>query len=243
MAFLAALRFLTTIPLPGRQPTRDDLSQAPGYFPSAGLIIGLALAAVDALLRSALPQTVVAALLLVTLLALTGGLHLDGLADTCDGFFHGAATPAQRLEIMRDSRVGGYGVAGAITLILVQYAALGSLAPAVRPMALVLMATLSRWAMSFALAAFPYAHTEGMGTHFREGLRASTIVWGTVFTLVVCLVIAGALGAMLLTVVWCATWLAAKALMTRLPGLTGDTYGAISEFMQTLVLVLVLAAG
>ncbi|MBI2886327.1 MAG: adenosylcobinamide-GDP ribazoletransferase [Chloroflexi bacterium] len=249
MALLTAFRFLTAIPLPGHVPASGGMATAVAFFPVVGLAIGLALAAADALLLATLPPAVASALLLLLLLAITGGLHLDGLADTCDGFFHAAIAPARRLEIMRDSRVGGYGVAGVVSLVLVQYSALASLPanlPAeqagLRASALVLMATLSRWAMSFALGAFPYAHAEGLGAQFRAGLRTSTIVVGTAVTLLICVVIAGALGAALLTAVWSATWLMGKALVARLGGLTGDTYGAINEVVQALVLLALLAA-
>lgn len=242
MAFLAALRFLTALPLPPRLPTAQELAAAPGYFPVVGLTLGLMLAAADGLLRLVLPSSVVSALLLVVLLGLTGGLHLDGLADTCDGFFANA-TPARRLEIMRDSRVGGYGVAGVASLLLVQYAALSALPTEQRAASLTLMGALSRWAMSFALLAFPYAHQEGMGAPFREGPKGQAVLGATVSTLLVCVALAGAMGVLLLATLWAATWLVAKVLLTRLPGLTGDTYGAINEVAQAVVLVLLLVPG
>ena len=241
MALLAALRFLTVVPLPPRQPTPQELAAAPGFFPAVGLIIGLGLTELDALLLLWLPTPVVSALLLVALLALTGGLHLDGLADTCDGYFY-AASPERRLEIMRDSRVGGYGVAGVATVLLVQYAALASLPPGIRAVALVLMATLSRWAMTFALTVFPYARPQGMGTPFQGGPRRRLLLGATVFTLLVSAASTGAAGALLLATVWIATWVMAQVLTKRLPGLTGDTYGAINETTQALVLLLLLAA-
>ena len=247
MALLAAIRFLTVLPLPTRPPTARELAASGGYFPAVGLPIGLALAAVAAILNPLLPQAVVAALLLVVLLGITGGLHVDGLADTCDGFFCNAESPARRLEIMRDSRVGGYGVAGVVSLLLVQYASIASLPAGVLATALALMATLSRWAMTYALVAFPYARSDlptgqagGMGAPFQPSSRPRTLLGGTLFTLAVSVLLAGATGALLLAVVWLGTWLLARALMARLPGLTGDTYGAINEAIQALVLLFLL---
>lgn len=240
MAFLAALRFLTVLPLPTSPPSPEELAHAPGYFPLVGFLIGLALAVLDAALRLFLPDSVVAALLIVALLAITGGLHIDGLADTCDGVFSNA-TPEERLEIMRDSCTGSFGVAGVATVLLVQYAALTNIAPGGRAEALVLMATLSRWAMSYALAAFPYARASGLGAPFRQGpphwLGIATISCG----LACLLLLRGAWGLPLLVVVWAATWGLARLLLQRLPGLTGDTYGAINEAIQALVLLALVA--
>ena len=264
MALLAAIRFLTVLPLPARPPTAQELAAAATYFPAVGLLIGLALAAVALPLNLLLPQPVVAALLLVLLLGITGGLHVDGLADTCDGFFCNAESPARRLEIMRDSRVGGYGVAGVVSVMLVQYAAIASQPAGTLTAALALMATLSRWAMTYALVAFPYARSDlptlpgrpgdspsesesstgqagGMGTPFQPASRTRTLLSGTLFTLAVSVLLAGATGVLLLAVVWLGTWLMARALMARLPGLTGDTYGAINEDIQALVLLFLLA--
>lgn len=240
MALLAAIRLLTVLPLPIRPPTAQELAGAGSYFPVVGLLIGLAMAAVALPLNLLLPQPVVAALLLVLLLGITGGLHVDGLADTCDGFFCNAESPARRLEIMRDSRVGGYGVAGVVSLLLVQYASIASLSAGGLTASLVLMATLSRWAMTYALVAFPYARSEGMGTPLQPTSRPLTLLGATLFTLAASVLLAGAAGVLLLAVVWLGTWLVARALMARLPGLTGDTYGAINEAMQALVLLFLL---
>ena len=143
--------------------------------------------------------------------------------------------------------MGGYGVAGVVSLLLVQYASIASLPAGVLATALALMATLSRWAMTYALVAFPYARSDlptgqagGMGAPFQPSSRPRTLLGGTLFTLAVSVLLAGATGALLLAVVWLGTWLLARALMARLPGLTGDTYGAINEAIQALVLLFLL---
>jgi len=241
VGLLAALRFLTVLPLPGNSSTPGELASAAGYFPVVGLLIGLILAACDALLRPALPDQVLAALLIIIMLGITGGLHADGLADTCDGLFVAGASPERRLEVMRDSRVGGYGVAGVVSVLLLQYAGLASLPPAVRTSALVAMPALSRWAMTYALIGFPYARSQGLGVAFQPASRVRALSVATVFTLLTCGLLLGTSGAFLLATVWASTWMAARLVMTRLPGLTGDTYGAINEVTQGLVLVLLTA--
>jgi adenosylcobinamide-GDP ribazoletransferase len=239
--FLAALGFLTVFPVPGRVAA-GSLAAAPGHFPAVGLFIGLALVAAQAGLSPRLPAPVLAALLLALLVAITGGLHLDGLADTCDGFFAPGAGRERRLEIMRDSRVGSHGVTAVAIVLLLQYGALSSLPQPAWIPALLLMTVLSRWAVAFVLLVFPYGRREGMGSAFHGGPVYRSLVGSTLFTLGVSALVAGVLGCLLMLVVAPAAWAAGRVLLARLPGLTGDSYGAVNEVVQALVLVLVVAA-
>lgn len=235
--FVAALTFLTVIRFPW-QPNPDAFRTAPAFFPLVGALVGIALALLDEILRLVLPVPVTSALVLLALLGLTGGLHLDGLADTCDAFFAAGATPERRLEIMRDSHVGAYAVAGVVLVLLVQYAALSSLSPAIRAQALILMGALSRWAMAAAIAMFPYGRAQGLGTAFHGG---RSVQWPAVIALAIALVIVGPLGAVLLVAAGVLVWVTGKLLMSRLPGLTGDSYGAMNEVTQAFVLIGALA--
>ena len=128
MSLIVALGFLTALPLPRGGALRPEaLARSLGFFPVAGAIIGGLLLALDLALGLVLPVGVRSVLLLVALIAITRGLHFDGLMDVCDGLF-GGFTPERRLEIMRDSRVGAFGVLGAAADLLLRYAALSSLA-------------------------------------------------------------------------------------------------------------------
>lgn len=240
MAFVAALTFLTVVRLPGQRDP-DAFRAAPGFFPVVGTLIGVALALFDSALRLALPVPVVSGLVLLALLGITGGLHLDGLADTCDAFFAAGATPERRLEIMRDSHAGAYAIAGVVLVLLLEFAALSALSPDVRGRALVVMGTLSRWAMALAINLFPYARPEGLGTAFRGAASPGRVVWPTALALLISLLMMGSLGAALLGGTGTVTWLTGRALMARLPGLTGDSYGAINEVTQAAVLIMALA--
>jgi adenosylcobinamide-GDP ribazoletransferase len=233
MALVAAVSFLTVLRLPW-QPDPGAFRTAPAFFPLVGALVGIAMAVLDEVVRLVLPMTVSSALVLLALLGITGGLHLDGLADTCDGFFAVGATPERRLEIMRDSHVGAYAIAGVVLVLLVQYAALSSLSPAIRVQALILMGALSRWGMAAAIVLFPYGRTQGLGTAFHGGL---SIVWPAVIALTVALVVVGPLGVVLLAAAGVLVWITGKVLMSRLPGLTGDSYGAINEVTQAFTLV------
>lgn len=237
LPLLIALEFLTVLPLrqqAGAEP--DAFPRSVPFFPWVGLLLGLALVGLDFLLGAVLAPGVVNALLVVALMVLTGALHLDGLMDSCDGLL--CAKPAEkRLEIMRDSRVGGFGVAGAVAVVLLKYAALGALIGPARPIGLLLAPTLARWAMVYAMVAFPYGRSQGLGSMFRpaEGRRA--LLLATVAALLIAVVAGGWRGPGLLVLVWLGTWLVAKFTMARIPGLTGDVYGAVNEIGETLVLL------
>ena len=242
MGFLTALRFLTALPLrpepPDAAPERFGRSLA--YFPLVGLLIGLILAGMDAVLRTVFPASVVNGLLLLAGALLTGGLHLDGLADACDGLF-ARAVPDRRLEIMRDSRIGGFGAAGVACLLVVQYGALEGLALDQRITALALAGLLSRWAMVLSIAAFPYARSAGVGRAFKDGATPAAVAAATLST-VAGAAVAGVIGLLAALAVSAAAWLLGRWTLTRIPGLTGDIYGAIGVVTETLTLVLLTAS-
>ena len=122
-----AVTFLTSLPLRiGGEVTAAELWGSMGWYPLVGLAMGAAAWGIFAALSWLLPPLVAAALVVLLLEAFTRGLHLDGLMDTCDGYFSGA--PRERaLEIMKDSRAGAMGVAGAVLVIVLKVAALGAL--------------------------------------------------------------------------------------------------------------------
>jgi adenosylcobinamide-GDP ribazoletransferase len=236
-----AAQFLTAVPLPLAVPAGPaQLGWALAWFPAVGGLLGLALAGVDAAARALWPPWVAAALVLVAGTLLTGGLHLDGLMDTCDGLF-GGRTAERRLEIMRDSRVGSYGVlAGALQLLL-KLAGLAALPSEVRAGAFVAMAVSGRWGMAAAVWAFPYARPQGLGTAFKRGATWSTSAGATLLAAATLVVAAGVPGLVLLPLAGCVAWLAGAYAVARLGGLSGDCYGAINELVESAVLLAVVA--
>jgi len=248
LSFLAAVRFLTVIPLPGRRElSREELGRSVVYFPAVGIIIGLILAGLHWLLSLILPSGVVNALLLVALVVITGALHMDGFMDTCDGL-GGQKTPESRWKIMSDSRVGGFGVAGAILLLLVKYVSLNSVPPALMTATLVLMPMIGRWAMVYAIFAYPYAKPSGLGVVFQQGAGWRRFTIATIVTLGIAIGLARwadityfyLVGLVIMGGIWIITIAMAAYLRRRFAGLTGDTYGAINEVAEVFVLILVL---
>jgi adenosylcobinamide-GDP ribazoletransferase len=235
--FLVALQFLTRLPTPPGLPVSGPvLGRALIWFPAVGLLLGGLLAVADGALSAVLPRPLVDALLLVLLALFTGGLHLDGFMDTCDGLFS-LRSPAERLAIFRDSRVGSFGVVGVASLLLLQWTALGALPAPLRPALLLVTLALARWAMVYAITAFPYGREEGLGRRFKDQACGAALVGATLIAVGAAAALLGLAGLAACVLTVGITWLFARYCLARLPGLTGDTYGALNELTQTLLLV------
>src|SRR5882762_429358 len=151
--FFSALQFLTRLPVP---PGEYRLEESVVWLPVVGVVLGAILAGVDWALRLfEIDQLVVSTLIVVLLLALSGALHADGLMDTCDAVF-GHAAPERRLEIMRDPRVGAFGVVGLVCVVALKIAAVSALPAGLRLQLLVLAPTLGRWSIVLLATLFPY---------------------------------------------------------------------------------------
>jgi len=209
------------------------------WFPLVGLIIGAILAGLDFLLAPVLPDLPATALVLVAWVALTGGLHLDGFVDCCDGLL--VAKPAeQRLEIMKDSRVGAFGVIGVVCLLLVKFSALATLAPGDRLGWLLVVPTLSRWTMVWAAWRYPLARRDGFAAWFRAGLSWPHVLVAGSTALAVALLIGRLAGLGSFAAIWLFTILFAIWVQRRIPGLTGDVYGALNELAEVVGLLFVI---
>ena len=238
MRFLATLRFLTIIPFPWRREVSpEQLGRSAGYFPVVGIIIGLILAGLNWLLGLFLPSPVVNVLLIVSLVVISGALHLDGFIDTCDGIA-GHKTPKQRWQVMHDSRTGGFGIVGACCLLLVKYISLNSVPETSLMATLVLMPVIGRWAMVYAIFAYPYARPSGLGTIFKQGASWQRFTMATLIALVVAIFLFQLVGLAIMVGIWVIVIALAAYLKRKFSGLTGDTYGAINEVAEVCVLIL-----
>ena len=237
MSFLAAVKFLTIIPIP-REASPEELGRSVTYFPVVGVIIGLILAGLNWLLGWLLPPSVVNVLLIAFMVIISGGLHLDGLVDTCDGIA-GHKTVEERWQVMHDSRAGGFGVIGVCCLLLVKYISLNNVPETLMMTTLVLMPVVSRWAMVYAIFAYPYARPSGLGTAFKQAASWWRLAVATLIALVVALVLARLAGLAIMVGIWVIVLMMAAYLKRRFSGLTGDTYGAINEVAEVGVLIFV----
>jgi adenosylcobinamide-GDP ribazoletransferase len=242
LALPAAVEFLTPLRLHGSGELPESaVGSSSAFFPLVGLLLGLALAGLDRLLAPILPAGPLNALLIAFLAAATGLLHLDGLADTADGLL-GGHSREQRLAIMRDSRIGAFGAAALTLVLLMQWSALSTLVAPWRLPALLLFPVLGRAAMAVAIAAFPYARPKGLGTLFRRHIWPWAAPVALATSLLVAVLCFAGYGAVLWAVALLGTAGFGALLTSRLGGLTGDTYGAICELSQTLVLLLIVSA-
>jgi adenosylcobinamide-GDP ribazoletransferase len=241
MPLLIALQFLTTIPIhTAGAITPQTMGRAMAWFPVVGLIIGALLAASDRFLSLVFPPAVTAGLLILLWVALTGGLHLDGLMDCCDGLL-GAKPPNRRLEIMRDTHLGAFAVLGAVSILLIKYAAVQELSPVSRTAALIVTPALSRAMMVFAARAYPYARSEpGLGQLFREGLSWRHVGMAGLVGLSAATLALGSAGIGLTAILWVETAVISWLVQRRIPGLTGDAYGLINELTEVGALLVLL---
>ena len=247
MRFLAALRFLTVVPIATRrEPSPEEVGGSVTYFPLVGLIVGITLAALYWLLSQILPASIASGLAIVALVLLTGALHLDGFIDTCDGLAGNKSSEA-RWQVMRDSRVGAFGVVGGVLLLLLKYVSLNSLPRDLVPATLVVMPVVSRWLMAYAIVAYPYARPTGLGTIFKQHATWEKFGLATLFALLLIGVVMWWRGIphfyVATLVVMAGVWLAAvgwaQHLNRKFAGLTGDSYGAVNEFSEVAVLVVI----
>ncbi len=199
-------------------------------------MIGCAIGALGLLLRWLLPGSVVAVLAIFLLAAVSGCLHLDGLADTADGFL--SSRPKERiLEIMRDSRTGAMGVIGITLVLLLKFAALSSLASADFFKTVCLMPVAGRCAIVLSMAVLPYAREEGLGRLFYSRYSRFSALWSLFFLLALTPLIG--VGAALLVFVVTSGVVVAFSLWCRrkIGGATGDTLGAVCEITEMAVAV------
>ena len=246
----SALGFLTILPVAPKDA--GGLASARGWFPVVGLLLGVALAAIDLLMHwgyplftesyRPFPPLLSAAILTVSLIALTRALHMDGFMDCCDALL-GGFDRERRLAILRDSHVGAFAVTGVVGLLLIKVAAIMALPPSGKLWTLLLVPCLSRWGMLLLLEFFPYARRQGIGVSFQPHGGRWQLVAGLVVTVAATVALAGPGGLALLGAATAiALGLGAWA-SKLLGGVTGDVYGAANEAAEaaTLVLAAILA--
>jgi adenosylcobinamide-GDP ribazoletransferase len=234
-SFLLAVQFLTIFPYPRNLSIQErDLGRSMGQFSAVGAILGFILYLVDWLLANHLPIDLIDILLLIILTVLTGGLHLDGLADTMDGV-GGIRRQSERLAIMKDSRLGTFGASGLIFLLLLDLTALHHLGEH-RGTYIFLAPLLSRFSMVISALTQPYARREdGLGRSFIEEVSLQDLALAGGIALVACLILLGTKGLILFCLVSGLTLLLGNYFRYRLGGITGDSLGANNELMMALV--------
>jgi adenosylcobinamide-GDP ribazoletransferase len=232
-----ALAFLTILPLGPRRSVRpQSVGDSFAYFPIAGFTIGAALAAEDWLLGHALRPVLRSALLVLSLAIVTGGVHLDALADTADAL--GAGGDRDRaLEILRDSSIGSFGAIALFFVLALKIIALAALAGTRRYAALILAPGLARWAMVAVSHRLEYLRAQGAGSSILKSDGSRNAAFATATTIVAALILPSArtLGACVAAAV---AVFGMRAFYRRwLGGVTGDLVGAAGELVETIALL------
>ncbi len=238
LTLATAVSFLTILPGPSRAPSGEQIIASRAFYPAVGLLLGLLLVGMEETCRRVFPLHLTAGVLVVTLVVATRGLHLDGLMDVCDGVF-GGYTRERRLEIMQDSHIGSFAVAGSLSILLLKYGAILSmlsLTESGKVWALLLFPCLSRWAMVLQLSAFAYARRQGLGAAFASGTRVLPTVTAGATALVASGVLGAGGGLILLATATGVAWAMGRVLSSLLGGLTGDVYGATNEVVEVVSL-------
>jgi adenosylcobinamide-GDP ribazoletransferase len=239
---LAAAAFLTRLPIDRRGTVGPaDVARGVAAFPVVGAMIGAIGAALAWTLAFAFPAGVAAVVAVAGELILTGGLHVDGLADTFDGF--GGTTREHALEIMRDHSIGAYGAAAIAVDLVCKTVVIAALVERPRGLwMLVAAGAVSRATAAVLGIVVPYARpTGGTGGALRDHGRPALAVCAAFMALAIAAASAGMRGLFACVAAAAAAGLWAWSCRRRLGGMTGDTLGAVVEMTGVVVLLVGLA--
>lgn len=237
-SLLVAIRFLTVLPVSIQGRVQDEeLGGSLVWFPLVGLLIGSLVLLVQQMAGPVLPPLVVGALMLLVWVAVTGAIHLDGLADTCDGLY-GGRTPAERLRIMKDPHVGAMGVVAIGVMLITKFALLASVPYQTANPGIWLAPCVGRWAMVFLGTTMPYARSEpGLAAPFVRYGRRSMLLGATVMMLFALWLGAGFSGLFIIGAGVAMTLLLRAIFRAALGGIAGDALGASGEIVEAITLV------
>ena len=237
--FFIALQFLTRLKIVNQTEwSVEDFGKSVVAFPYVGLIIGLILALLYGILSPFIPLVPLMLIIVVAEFLITGGLHADGLMDTSDGLFSGRERE-RKLEIMKDSRIGSFGVVAFVFVTLLKWQLLTAIPTAeFIPMALIMMPLMSRWSLVLSITSYPYARKEGMGAAFANLAPKHVITYNTISTFFMPIVIL-IIGAILYTLLYSAYSIFSVADVGYVVGLGVLTYATLGIFQINIVSMII----
>ena len=234
--FWIALQFLTTFPVRlSTMPTPQQNAQALLFYPVVGLLIGAILYGITLLLY-ALPVVLLSSVILVLWIWLTGGLHLDGLADTADAWVGGFGDKARTLAIMKDPSCGPIGVLSLVIVCLLKWSVLYVLLQEKLYTALMLFPLLGRLVPLFFFLSTDYVREKGLGSQLGQHLARPIAIALLLLTPLVALYWAW-IGVVVLASFYLALWYLRCKFIQRIGGVTGDTIGASIEIIELATLL------
>jgi adenosylcobinamide-GDP ribazoletransferase len=234
-----AFQFLTIVPWPRSEVWQpEDLGASMAWYPVVGAALGCLLMGVHLVGSEVFPDGVLRPALVVLLIILSGGLHVDGFADVCDGFYAGR-TKADALRIMKDPHLGTMAVIGTVSVLMMKVVLLSSLPTAVLGSAVLIFPAIGRGGMVWGMWMAPYARPEGgTGETFFRTLAGRHVWTATIVLSAWALLFAGWPAVILLLCAAAATKMFVDYCGRRIGGMTGDTLGALNELLELLTLML-----
>jgi len=228
--FLIGLQFLTQLPIRTERADPRRIADSYYFYPVIGFLIGASAVLLRHILIVIFPLSFSITLVLGFLIWISGGLHEDGLADVADGM-GGGWTRDERLNIMKDSRIGAFGASMLILILLAKYAALTSMNLARLDAAIVTAQILGRWAF-LPMGYFNHYAREGLASEFMKGLTGRAVIVGTMISMGAVLLISTAQGGLASVVAAAIIVIASLYFRSRLGGVTGDCFGATFQFVE-----------
>jgi adenosylcobinamide-GDP ribazoletransferase len=235
--FLSAIQFLTRIPVPAHPYEADSLSRSVKFFPLVGVIVGGSAALLHMLVVPHLPGAIAALVVLVFLVAVTGCLQEDGLADVADGF-GGGRDREQILAILRDSRIGSYGGVALALSLLSRVLLLSSIPITLVAPYLIAAHVLCRWTVLPLSYFLPPARPEtpegadGQGARIAKLTSTGTLIGGTIFSLATAALLLRTRAIAPIIVVTVLTLITGSYYKRRIGGITGDCFGATIQLAE-----------
>ncbi|RMQ47068.1 Cobalamin synthase [Pseudomonas cichorii] len=237
LPFWIALQFLGSLPirLPG-MPEPRELGRSLLFYPLVGVLFGSLLLGLNAVLDGT-PLLLHAALLLTAWVLLSGGLHLDGLADSADAWLGGFGDRERTLSIMKDPRSGPIAVVTLVLVLLLKFTAILALIETHNSIALLLAPLIGRSAMLGLFLTTPYVRAGGLGQALADHLPRHSARWVLLLSAGACVMLAGWAGLIALLVATGSFFWLRHLMLRRLGGTTGDTAGALLELLELAVLL------
>lgn len=237
--FSIALQFLTILPVKIKAGIKDeDFGRSLLYFPAVGLLIGVILS-ITSHIFSFMPLAAQGAIVLLISVLITGAIHLDGFADTCDGLSV-SHSKKKALAIMRDSRAGAMAAIGIVMILLIKLSFIMSVPPYHMGRSLIMMSVFSRWSQVFACYVSDYARKDGKAKNFISYAGKKEVIPGAIFVFILFLALSGPSGILIFALSCILTGLFIRYIKKRLGGMTGDTIGATNEVAEVIVLLFII---
>jgi adenosylcobinamide-GDP ribazoletransferase len=234
--FLGAVAFLTRVPAGGGARRPEELARSVPWFPVVGAGVGLAVAAVYAGAWRLLPPLPAAGVAVVAGICLTGAFHEDGLGDTADAFAGGWDRDST-VRILKDPRLGTFGVLAVAASLLLRVGLVAALTPAAALAALPAAHALSRAVAVATMTVLPVAGDTGLGASYALALSRRRALTGAAAGLALALALLGVAALWAAAAAALAAFLLGRLAVRRIGGVTGDVLGAIQQFGEILVLL------